>query len=345
MAPVRLAVVALVLLVSRSAAGQDAPPPPAPPGRPAPSSSARRIAVIVLSGGGVSPDTASELTEILIAAVAAGPQREVIGKEEFQARLGQDEAGSRHCIESPICLANVGAELSVDEIIAGTVATRPGGFTVNLIRQEIASGDVRGRFSRDVRGDETALPPVLQAAAAEVYREPERPAELLVDANVSGAEVFVDDRRVGMVPLRLSDVDPGQHRVRVDAVGWRGQTRRVRLRSGGHAQLDFTLVEAPEERQLVGTPPSTFAAVTCWTSAGLAVAAGALGTVFALRSQSGFDDGVTQAEAASALDGHEDEALVANVAIAGAGAFAALALYLLVFQGDAVFGTDAGETP
>lgn len=331
----------VALLWGGSAAAQDVAPEQSE-SRP----QARRIAVLVLSGGGITPEVAADLTEVLIAAVAAQPGREVIGKEEFQSRLGQDEARSRQCIESPICLANVGAELSVDEIIAGTVRARTGGFTVNLIRQEIASGEVRGRFSRDVTGDATALAPVLQAAATEVYREPERPAELRVDANLEGAEVFVDDRRVGMTPLRLTDVAPGQHRVRVDSIGWRGQTRDVRLRSGGHAELDFTLVEAPEERRLAGgTPPSTVAVVTTWTSAGLSVAAGVLGTVFALRSQRGFEDGVTQREASADLDDREDEAFVANVSFVGAGALAALALFMLVFEGDAVFGSDAGAAP
>lgn len=337
---VRLRLVALTAVLLWGARATAQPAPQAPP------TSARRIAVIVLSGGGVAPETAADLTEVLIAAIAAQPGREVIGKEELQARLGQDEARSRQCIESPICLANVGAELAVDEIIAGTVAAREGGLTVNLVRQEIASGEVRGRFSRDVQGDAAALPPVLQAAAVEIYREPERPAELRVDANVEGAEVFVDDRRVGTTPLRQNDLRAGTHRVRVDSVGWRGQTRSVRLRPGGHAELDFTLVEAPEERQLAaGSPPSTLAVVTCWTSAGLAVAAGALGTVFALRSQSGFEQGVTQREAAATLDDREDEALVANIAFAGAGTLAALALYMLAFQGDAVFGTDAEDAP
>lgn len=332
----RLAAVVVGLLLGPALADAQ-PTEPAPP-------PARRIAVLVLSGGGVAPETAADLTEVLIAAVAAQPGREVIGKEEFQARLGQDEARSRQCIESPICLANVGTELNVDEIIAGTIGARENGFTVSLIRQEIASGEVRGRFTRAVQGEAAALPPVLQDAAVDIYREPERPAELRIDSNVEGAEVFVDDSRAGTTPLRLTTVRPGTHRVRVDSVGWRAQTRQVRLRSGGHAELDFTLVEAPEERLATGTPASTFAVVTTFTSAGLAVSAAALGTVFALRSQSGYPDDATQAEAFRELDSREDEALVANVAFAGAGALAMLALYMLVFEGDAVFG-DAPESP
>lgn len=339
----RRLVLCAVLLASTRAGAQPVPPEPSPAvAAPA----ARRIAVIVMSGGGVEPEMAADLTEVLIAAVAAAPGREVIGKEEFQARLGQDETQSRQCIESPICLANVGTELSVDEIIAGTVGARDGGFTVRLIRQEIATGEVRGRFSRDVQGQAAALPPVLQEAAAEIYREPERPAQLRVDANVEGAEVFVDDARVGTTPLRLAAVAPGTHRVRVDSVGWRGQTRQVRLRPGGHAELDFTLVEAPEERRVAGgSPPNGVAVVTTWGSVGLAIASATLGTVFALRSQSGFPDDATQHEAATALDAREDEALVANIAFAGAGTLAALALYMLVFQGDAVFGSDAEAAP
>lgn len=302
----------------------------------------RRVAVLLLGAGGIDDALASDLTEVLIAAVGAREGQTVIGKEEFQARLGQDEERSRQCIESPICLANVGAALAVDEIIAGTVASSPAGYRLSLARQEIASGEVKGRFTRDVQGDQSALVAAVQEAAVEVYREPERPAELRVQSNVEGAEVFVDDRRAGMTPLRLTDVAPGPHRVRVDAIGFHAQTREVRLRSGGHAELEFTLAAAPAERVARGgRPPNGFAVVTTWTAVGLALSAGALGTVMGLRSQSGFDGDATQREAEAALDDHETEALVANISFISAGALGTLALYLLIFQTDAVFGTPA----
>ncbi|MBI2897656.1 MAG: PEGA domain-containing protein [Deltaproteobacteria bacterium] len=322
----------LLLLVPYAAQAQEASP-------------GRRVAVLLLGAGEVDDALASDLTEVLIAAVGAREGQTVIGKEEFQARLGQDEERSRQCVESPICLANVGAELAVDEIIAGTVASSTGGYRLSLARQEIASGEVKGRFTREVQGDQSALVAAVQEAAVEIYREPERPAELRVQANVEGAEVFVDDQRAGMTPLRLTDLAPGRHRVRVDALGFRAETKEVRLRSGGHARLDFMLAEAPSERVARGgRPASPFAVVTTWTSVGLALSAGALGTVMALRSQGGFDEDATQREAELALDEHETEALVANISFVSAGALGALALYLLIFQSDAVFGT-AAERP
>jgi len=302
----------------------------------------RRIAILILSGDGVESEFASDLTEVLIAAVGSGPDREVIGKEELQARLGQDDARSRQCVESPICLSNVGAALAVDEIIAGTVSARPGGFALALVRQEIASGDVRGRFARDVQGGPTALAPALQEAAVALYREPERPPELRIDSNVEGAEVFVDDRRVGLTPLRLTDLAPGSHAVRVDAMGYRAASTTVALAAGAHESLRVTLREAPEERRgPARRPPSPAAVVVTWGSAGLAIAAGALGAVMAVRSQRELESGLTQVEAAGALDDRETEALVANVAFAGAGVLGAVALFMLVFQNDAVFGAEA----
>src|SRR5262245_14757838 len=74
-------------------------PPPAPP--------ATRLAVILLATSGVEPSTADDLTEVLVSALAERGGFSLVGKEEFQAQLGQTERGSLECIGSVACIGQV----------------------------------------------------------------------------------------------------------------------------------------------------------------------------------------------------------------------------------------------
>ena len=62
-----------------------------------------------------------------------------------------------------------------------------------------------------------------------------------VDSRPRGARVIVDGRFVGLAPLRLADVDPGDHQVTLELGGYRSATGRVRVDAGRTAALTTTL--------------------------------------------------------------------------------------------------------
>jgi serine/threonine protein kinase len=62
-----------------------------------------------------------------------------------------------------------------------------------------------------------------------------------VDSRPRGARVIVDGRFVGLSPLRLADVGPGEHQVTLEMGGYRSATGRVRVDAGHTAELTTTL--------------------------------------------------------------------------------------------------------
>jgi hypothetical protein len=67
---------------------------------------------------------------------------------------------------------------------------------------------------------------------------------LSITANVPGADVFVDDKIVGKIPLnRLIFVDPGSHKVEVRAPGFEPATTSVDATAGSSLHLEMRLSE------------------------------------------------------------------------------------------------------
>jgi serine/threonine-protein kinase len=62
-----------------------------------------------------------------------------------------------------------------------------------------------------------------------------------VDSRPRGARVIVDGRFVGLAPLRLADVGPGDHQVTLELGGYRSATGRVHVDAGRTAELTTTL--------------------------------------------------------------------------------------------------------
>ena len=135
---------------SASIQADEAPPTEGVQARPT-----SRIGVVLLARGATDPSVADSLTELLIATVASRGAMEIVGKEEFQAALGRDDAGTLECIESDACLGRMGRELRVGELITGTIrvdADDPDRFRFELYRLDVASGSARGHVSHEIEG-------------------------------------------------------------------------------------------------------------------------------------------------------------------------------------------------
>jgi hypothetical protein len=64
---------------------------------------------------------------------------------------------------------------------------------------------------------------------------------LFVESRPPGARVFVDDRLIGVTPLRLADVSPGAHTVRIELAGYRTVSSPVQILAGAEERLAVTL--------------------------------------------------------------------------------------------------------
>lgn len=64
---------------------------------------------------------------------------------------------------------------------------------------------------------------------------------LYVDSRPRGARVFVDGRAVGVTPVRLPDVQPGQHNVRLELADHRSVSARARVERGRDERVTVSL--------------------------------------------------------------------------------------------------------
>jgi hypothetical protein len=90
-----------------------------------------------------------------------------------------------------------------------------------------------------VRTLDIALAPGLETASATSATSTRGAID--VDSRPRGARVIVDGRFVGLSPLRLADIGPGEHQVTLEMGGYRSATGRVRVDAGRTVELTTTL--------------------------------------------------------------------------------------------------------
>lgn len=338
--------IALFALASVRANAQDTPAPASPPealtppaGGPA-AAPTTRIAVLLLATQGVNPSVADDLTEVLVSALAERGGFSIVGKEEFQAQLGQSERGSIECIASVGCIGHVGIQLSVEQAIAGTLARRAGRWVFNLNRIDVRSGDTLGRAFREVEGDLGAVATALQEVLPTLFEVIRRPAIILVSSRLVGAEVSIDGLVIGTItnaeqPVQSGILPSGRHEVIVRAAGHRTYQRAVEVASGATLQLDATPAEGGGVSPLV------------WIGGGVAIGAGAAALVFALLSQDQPGPMITRAQAVGFYADRQTDATIADVmfAVGGAGLVTALIGLVLTLTSGGGGGEAAPERP
>lgn len=280
--------------------------------------STRRVIVVVLATEGVDPETADALSELLIGEIAARGGVSIVGREELLARLGNDERHALECVSTATCLGRLGVELGVDEIVAGTVARRDARWTFNVDRVDIASGTLVGRVRRAVDGDAGALAEAVQRSVPSLYERVVRPATLIVEADVRGANIVVGGRIVGRwdgEPIRVTDLPPGRHEVRVRVRGTPDWVRVVDVAEGATVQLQAA-VRPPSAR----APRTRGMSVLVWIGGATALVGVGTAFVFGMSSGARPDMGRTRAQNVEFAEARRRDALVANVSLGVAGA-------------------------
>jgi len=74
---------------------------------------------------------------------------------------------------------------------------------------------------------------------------------IYIDVSHDGAEVFMDNKRIGISPVPGYRVSSGVHMVGVRRPGFFGESKRVELSPGDTAYVDFTLQPRPQARELL----------------------------------------------------------------------------------------------
>ena len=151
----------------------------------------------------------------------------VVGQRDFtpQPRTAERAVprAQREVIEEPVPTPTVGQEFS-ESAVPGVVEEEPIKPTEPQRRQADTASTT----------DELQTAP-FQATA------PTGPASMEVVSRPSGAQVYVDGRNVGRTPLVLSDVNPGDHAVRIALPGHQRWATTVNVSPGSRARVAASL--------------------------------------------------------------------------------------------------------
>jgi len=302
------------------------------------------VAVLLLAASGVDAQVADDLTEVAIGAIAARGGVTIVGKEEFQARLGQGEARSLDCVTSAACVGRVGVQLGVDEVISGTLNRRDESWIFELNRVDVRDGALLGRAYRELEGDLGAVAAALQDAVPELYAEHHAVSGLRLSSRTLRGMVQLDGEVVGELTegaLRLDGLTPGAHTLRVEAESGESVERDIVLEGDATLQLE---VDSPTQ-----TPdaPTWRISSLVWVGAGLTLAGSAVAIGFGLASQRQPSEGGTRQAAISFLNDRDRDARIANIAWVGAGLGVGTAVlgFLLSDFGARSTSIGAGVTP
>ncbi len=104
-----------------------------------------------------------------------------------------------------------------------------GTYTVTVQRDGYASRSQRVTLTRGVPARELTLE---MAAASSARPAIARTGSVNIETRPAGARVFVDGREMGTAPIRVPELTPGSHTIRLELAGYRTLTTTVVVRAG-----------------------------------------------------------------------------------------------------------------
>ncbi|HEY6877109.1 MAG TPA: PEGA domain-containing protein [Polyangiales bacterium] len=148
---------------------------------------------------------------------------------------------------------------------------------LELFEKYLADGD---SWISDERKEETN---------EEIRKLRERVAELWVESDADGAQLFVDDKLVATLPLSENVlINPGLASLRVEKDGYRPATRSIKVTSGERLSVEIPLGEPAQAPDTQGEGPVSSAPAAAasyrpfWLSSAAALVAGGTALTFGL---------------------------------------------------------------
>lgn len=231
------------------------------------------FAVLDLRPTGVDEKVAANLTQLLSAAIKRVEGASVISRDDLVAILSLDKLNQmigEECDTS--CVAELGGALGVDKLISGSVGTLGESYFISLRMIDPTKVVTDNRVTESFKGQEDQLIRAINHTARSLLGlEADRGGSLVVTASQEAAEVFVDNERVGELPLPpIPDLTSGRHSIRLVRDGFYDWQEDAYVEPG-----DTTALWA----ELEARPERWYEKWWVWTAVGGAVAVGLTATL------------------------------------------------------------------
>ncbi len=237
----------------------------------------RRVAVLEFRGG---VEQAAGLAQRLADRLKKTAALTVVSPVEARQRRARIDAEVARCAGDEKCLARVGAELEVDEVLLVGIS-KLGDVVLALQRIDVGEQKVSAQLSEVLNPDEEVDDKKLAGWLKQLY-PPEvfkRYGYIVVTANVEGAAVTINGMDKGETPLegKVRVLAPRSYRVDLSKSGFTPFAARIDVPPDATVEVRAEMVR--EEG-----PVPWYKRWWLWAILGAAVAGGAIGfTVYALQ--------------------------------------------------------------
>lgn len=185
------------------------------------------------------------------------------------------------CTGEDRCLAAIGKRLAVDVMVAGSVGALGDNYVLSIKVVEVTSAKQLRRITTDpLRGTPDDLIDAVRVAAYRLLAPERLHGSISILSDLVGAEVLVDGKRMGRMPLpsAIGKLALGPHTVTVSAKGYARFEETVDVRFQKTARVEVRMVPELVTVDLLPTPR---AAVTPWYTRTWVIVAIGLGAVVA----------------------------------------------------------------
>lgn len=225
------------------------------------------FAVFDLKATGIREEDAQNLTQILSVELKRIESATVISRDDIIAMLSLEKQKDMLGCDDASCLAEIGGALGVDKLVVGQVGKLGESYVISLRLIDAFNVTVDSRVTESFKGEEEQLIRSVRHAARQLVGiSPQKTGKLAVSATERGAEVFLDEKKLGQLPMPPIDtLSAKRYAVRVAKEGFFDWQSAVYIDPG-----DTTAVWAA----LKARPSKWYEKWWVWTIAGAVVLGG-----------------------------------------------------------------------
>ena len=184
-----------------------------------------KIAALNITPQGVDNSITDTISQVIASRLGEYDAFSVISRTEIKAMLSYEyEKQAMGCEDDISCLAEIGAAMGVDYIVAGSLGKMNRTFVLNLMLIKINESFVKNRISVSLKGDSSDLielvsPYVKKLVEGEKASKYKGSVDILV--NESEASVLINSKKIGTTPLKEQIQLPiGKHSIFVRKSGY-----------------------------------------------------------------------------------------------------------------------------
>lgn len=207
-----------------------------------------RLAVMALSANGVPDDYAVGLTETLATSASETGVFETISPKQIASLLAYEKRKELMggCVQES-CYVQIAQVVKADHLLAGSVAKVGEKLVLNLVLIDAREGKALKRSNRETTNASELMSEARQAGI--IVLQPvlsDRRGFLKIAANVTNAQVIIDDERRSEGVGQVIPLAAGPHVLRVSRDGFYATSADVFVRPGRVTEETIKLIPAKE---------------------------------------------------------------------------------------------------